>query len=217
MSGKVITDWIMSKPTKENPSVLMIDELPKAYQTVMGFLHELTDERGSLYLSHSNQRLYRTPYHHVVITYNPMDKGNYVGFNLDPAFRDRFATIRSEYLSRPKEERVLLQVYGIKIPIIPTARADTKRELENPAQFISNLTQFAQLVRSAYKEGKLSTTVSTRGLITAVKLVKDSTWGQNEAVNALIQKFTENEIPLVSKMWSDSNIENSVRRRTTEA
>lgn len=217
MQGKVITDWITTEATKDKPAILMLDEIPKAYQTVIGFLHELTDSRGSLYLSGSNKRLYRSPNHHVVTTYNPMDKGNYVGFNLDPAFRDRFATIRVDYLSRPQEQRVLMAEAGTKLPAIPTPRASAKLDGKVDMRFVSNLTAFAQLVRSAYKKGDLSNTITTRGLITAVRLVKNAGWEGNDAVSALVEKFHENEIPIVRNMWGDATKEDRVRKATTGA
>lgn len=132
--------------------IFYADEFNYSRPSVMGGLNMVMDSR-TLVLTHSGEILKAHPDFRVVASYN----AGYAGTNeINAATQDRFDMAMSfYYLTADKETHVIQAQTGIEAPVIA-----------------GQLVKFANILREMRKTDEIGVDVSTRSLITTMKLLQ---------------------------------------------
>lgn len=140
------------------PIILILDEYDAATAEALFIVQQLLEKEGKLVIPETGQVIKPHPLFRIFATSNTIgigdENGVYQGTNiLNQGQLDRWQIIeRLDYLDESLEKNFL------------------KAEFNNVSDdFISSLIKFSGLVRTAFNEGKISLTLSTRGLINIVE------------------------------------------------
>jgi nitric oxide reductase NorQ protein len=131
-------------------AVLYLDEVVEARRDTTVVLHPLADDRRTLEIERTGERLVAAPGFMLVISYNPGYQNLLKG--LKPSTRQRFVALSFGY-PEPAVERAILQA-----------------EAQAPAALAAQLVHLGQALRRL-TEHDLEETVSTRLLVMAARLV----------------------------------------------
>jgi nitric oxide reductase NorQ protein len=96
-------------------AICYLDEIVEARPDTLAMLHSLADHRRALYLERLGEELVAPHDFMLVASYNPRP-GTSVK-ELKPALRQRFATIRLDYLPADQEAGVVAAESGAPVPI----------------------------------------------------------------------------------------------------
>ena len=134
-------------------AVLLIDEVDRGSNKLMCLQGIM--EGKPYYNKKSGEMVYPARGFTIVATANTKgrgsDEGKYLSQILDDAFLERFAiTVEQEYPDEKTERKILT-------PLI------------NDAEFVENLTQWADVVRKSQKDGATDEVISTRRLVHIAK------------------------------------------------
>lgn len=173
-----VTSFIPSRfvqAIQSEKTIVMLDEINRSNFEVNNILLTLLDNQGYLELDEcSHQKVVKKVESCVLIgTANIGDE--YVGTKiLDRAFKDRTMLINIDYLSEADEQGILTSRTGI-------AADDAK-----------SISSFAAHCRSMWRQGQLTTPVSTRMTLESAALVRDG-FSVSEAIDAAVVPYYDDD------------------------
>lgn len=178
----IIVDWL--EDTSDNIKVLHLDEFNYANPNVMTLVNQLADFRKSIFIPELNRTMERTEKHYLIISMNPFEKEGYAGtFRTNIAQMRRFETIVLDYLDTVTETKILMKYV-------------------NDYKFCRRLVEFAKKVRINYREGNLTTPITTGNLINYCKM-KALGLSVNEIIEIALNLFLEEEREKVVRLWEE--------------
>lgn len=185
--GETITQWVdgpLTRAVREG-GVLLLDEINAADANTVAALNSVMEQRAtrSLTIPETGEQLTPHEEFRVIATANPGYQGTY---ELNDAFEDRFRHVKLEYLPQSVEVDLILE--RTEIP------ADRKDETEK-------LVAFAGRLREAYRDGELSTPVTTRELVRIARFMEDDFMDlKRAATSELVARVDEYDESLVQAL-----------------
>lgn len=186
----IVTEWLKTteKDLEEQGCtgvMLYWDGFNYAAPNVTALLESLADFRGSIRVYELGEELKRSAKHYFVVSMNPYEKAGYAGtFQSNIAQRRRFETIRMTWLSELRESEMLMEKTGIGW------------------EFSRRLTSFADKTRKAYREGLLTTPVTTGNLLNYARLHKREV-DEKQIVDIVCGMYLEEEAEKVRRLWEE--------------
>ncbi|QAU11340.1 MoxR family ATPase (plasmid) [Halorubrum sp. BOL3-1] len=183
-NGETVTEWVdgpLTRAAREG-GILLLDEINAADANTVAALNSVMESRGTRTLTLPQTGEQITPHEEfrVAATANPGFQGTY---ELNDAFEDRFRHIELEYLPVDVEVDLILE----------QSQLDSGRREE-----ITRLVEFAERLREAYREGELSTPITTRELIRIAQFMADDFMPLRDAVRSeLVARVDEYDESLV--------------------
>jgi len=176
----IVTKWLMDDSDKIK--VLHLDEFNYAQPNVLTLINQLADFRKSIWIPELEREFKRTEKHYLIISMNPFEKEGYTGtFRTNIAQMRRFETLVLDYLDMRTEVKILTKIL-------------------NDYEFCRRLVEFANKVRTNYKEGNLSTPITTGNLINYCRMKKEGL-DEKEIVEIACNLFLEEERSKVKALW----------------
>ena len=182
--GETVTEWVdgpLTRAAREG-GILLLDEINAADANTVAALNSVMESRGTRTLTIPQTGEQITPHEEfrVAATANPGFQGTY---ELNDAFEDRFRHIELEYLPVDVEVDLVLEQSAL----------DSGRREE-----IARLVEFAGRLREAYREGELSTPITTRELIRIAQFMVDEFMSLRDATRSeLVARVDEYDESLV--------------------
>ena len=165
-------------------AILLLDEVDLASNKIM-CLQSLLEGKG-VYLKKTNEYVRPVEGFNVVATANTKgrgsDDGKFIGTNvLNEAFLERFAvTFEQSYPTPAIESKILLRNF---VALGVTNHEETDK-------IITNLVDWADIIRKTYVDGGVEDVISTRRLINIVKAYM--IWGDiNKAIELTTNRFDD--------------------------
>lgn len=178
----IVSMWL--EDTRPGPKVLYLDGWNYAAPNVTALMESLGDFRRSVWVPELGRTLTRTPDHWFIISYNPSEKVGYSGtFQSNIAQMRRLECLRIDYLGIREETDLLVKSTGIE-------RALVRR-----------LVEFANRTRTLYKEGRLTTPVTTGNLRNYCAFLKDGL-GEEDIGVIVANMFPDAERGTVTRVWA---------------
>ncbi|WP_435064178.1 AAA family ATPase [Halobaculum sp. EA56] len=183
-NGETVTQWVdgpLTRAAREG-GILLLDEINAADANTVAALNSVMESRGTRTLTIPQTGEQITPHEEfrVAATANPGFQGTY---ELNDAFEDRFRHIELEYLPVDVEVDLVLE----------QSTLDGGRREE-----ITRLVEFAGRLREAYREGELSTPITTRELVRIAQFMTDDFMSLRDATRSeLVARVDEYDESLV--------------------
>lgn len=183
-NGETVTEWVdgpLTRAAREG-GILLLDEINAADANTVAALNSVMESRGTRTLTVPQTGEQITPHEEfrVAATANPGFQGTY---ELNDAFEDRFRHIELEYLPVDVEVDLILE----------QSQLDGGRKEE-----ITRLVEFAGRLREAYREGELSTPITTRELTRIAQFMADDFMPLRDAARSeLVARVDEYDESLI--------------------
>lgn len=178
----IILQWLKNK----NGGILYLDGFNYADPSMICLLESLADFRGSVWIPEIGKTFVRTEKHYLVISYNPSEKAGYSG-----TFLENIATIRRfeglviDYLTAIQERNLIKSHAG-------------------NYDFACKFVEIGRKTRTAYKEGKLRTPLTTGNLLNYAKLFKHG-MSEEDIIEIASSLFPDEEINLFRSFFESSD------------
>lgn len=174
-NGGSIFDYAKFTEDIQKPGVILLDELSRAPANCLNILFPCLDSRRTLPVEIAGGKDLRSiPVHPECVFFATANIGTeYTGTDqMDKALTNRFLPIELNYMPRNIEQDVLRKRTGI-----------------DPAS-AKNIAAAAETIRNRYREGDISTDVSTRETLAAAALTADG-WTAAEAMKMIFLPLYE--------------------------
>jgi len=177
-------------------ATVLIDEIDMLNPNRAAALFTILEGKG-VFLKKINRQINPAPGFNIIATANTKGKGSddgrFMGTNvLNEAFLERFPiTVEFDYPTKKKEESILLK-NAEKLGI------DDK-------EFMTNLADWASIIRKAFDDGAVDELISTRRLVhivNAFAIFKDKTMAINLCINRFNDEIKESFYELYTKIDS---------------
>lgn len=176
----IVLLWLEDK----DGGILYLDGFNYAPANVISLVESLADWRESIYVPELNKKYKRGSKHYIIISNNPFDKIGYSGTHMiNIATLRRFEPLWCYYLSIRAEVDMLMKHF-------------------DDYEWVRRLVEFADKVRTNYKEGKLTMPLTTGNLINYAKLKRDGL-RDNKIVEIAVGHYLEEERPIVKKLFEN--------------
>lgn len=191
----VVKLWLRDE-TPGVKKVMYWDEYNYAQPSVTTLQNQLTDFRRSVWIPEEGKEYIRSDDHWFVISLNPWEKTGYSGtFSTNIAQMRRFETLRLNYLPPMDETNFLL---GKALPKADPYVVKHVRKVDY--EWTRKLVEFAAKTRTLYREGKLTTPVTTGNLKDYVAYYEHGL-DDGEILEIVCGMYLEEEVPQVQKLW----------------
>ena len=178
----VICKWLLGPYEKPDAKqVLFLDEFNYAQPQVLTLLNSLADFRDKIHVPElvdnpdiqspnldNEGNMTRTRGEHLlIIAMNPAEKAQYVGtIGMNIAQLRRFESVDIKYMS-PQNERLAI------VTIMPELE-QSEQEKQKNAVIIKSLIATALQTREKYKDGEISSPITTQNILNYLRMMKDS-------------------------------------------
>jgi nitric oxide reductase NorQ protein/cobaltochelatase CobS len=167
---ETVTQWVdgpLARAAREG-GVLLLDEINAADANTVAALNAVMEGRRTrtLTIPQTGEQIRPHEEFRVVATSNPGYQGTY---ELNDAFEDRFRHIKLDYLPVDVETDLVIERAGLD---------------EGRRKSIERLVEFAGRLREAYREGELSTPITTRELVRIARFTDDGFMSLREATRS---------------------------------
>ncbi len=187
--GETVTRWIdgpLTRAVREG-GVLLLDEINAADANTVAALNAVMEQREtrSLTIPETGEQLTPHEEFRVIATANPGYQGTY---ELNDAFEDRFRHVKLDYLPQSVEVDLIFE----RTAIDPGRRPE-----------IEALVAFADRLREAYRDGELSTPITTRELVRITRFMEGDFMDFDAAVRSeLVARVDQYDESLVEALIS---------------
>jgi len=167
---ETVTQWVdgpLARAAREG-GVLLLDEVNAADANTVAALNAVMEGRGTrtLTIPQTGEQIRPHDEFRVVATSNPGYQGTY---ELNDAFEDRFRHVKLDYLPVDVETDLVMERTGLD---------------EGRREATERLVEFAGRLREAYREGELSTPITTRELVRIARFTDDGFMTLREATRS---------------------------------
>jgi nitric oxide reductase NorQ protein/cobaltochelatase CobS len=186
-SGDSVTTWVdgpLTRAVREG-ALLLLDEINAADSNTVAALNAVMEqhETRSLTIPQTGEVIDPHEQFRVIATANPGYQGTY---ELNDAFEDRFRHVKLDYL--PPELEVEL--------VFDRTDLDRSRRPD-----VEQLVSFAGRLRQAYRDGELTTPITTRELVRIAKFVEGGFMSLEAAARSeLVARVDEHDESLVETL-----------------
>ena len=192
-------------------AILLLDEIDLASNKIL-CLQSILEGKG-YFIKKTNQWVQPAPGFNIIATANTKgrsdDSGRFIGTNvLNEAFLERFAiTFEQQYPTPAIEAKILTRVF-----------ATLGNQVSD--KLVSNLVDWADIIRRTYRDGGIEDVISTRRLVNIAKAI--TIWGDtNKAIELCTNRFDTDTkrvfVELFQKVSGDESEgynENELNNRT---
>jgi len=163
--------------------ILFLDEFNFCRNDVKTFINQLGDFRQSIWIPELQREYRREWYHILVIAHNPHEKTGYTAtYEENIALVRRFETIVLEWLPIEEETKLLLELY-------------------DDYRYTRKLSEYAWKIRNLYRQGILSTVLTTENLKNYCIMRKLDNLSEKEIIDIVKGLFPEEERDIVDRLW----------------
>lgn len=184
----IVSEWLKTTPeqlkSEGYTGVMMYwDGFNYASPNVTALCESLADFRGLIRVYELNEVLKRSPIHYFVISMNPYEKAGYAGtFQGNIAQKRRFEIIRMQWLEIPTEIDLVEKRTGVE------------------HEFAGRIVEFADKTRNAYREGVVSTPITTGNVLNYCKLY-NAGLSDKQIISIAKGQFLEEEASKIERLW----------------